>query len=665
MIGASDWFESIPQMMKTSKRWLLWRSEERNGKSTKVPYSISGSKASVNDPATWTTFEQAVTALDSQENAFSGLGFVLGDGYLGIDIDDCLSDEQKPNALAIQIVEAVNSFTEISPSGRGLHVIARGSLPVGPRRTRVGECRLEMYDAARYFTVTGQVFDSRFGLLTDAQDAIDQIYRHHFEPEISPKIDVSESALGDTQTFSAAYVLNQFEKLPNSESAKALFNGDDSAYGDDTSAADLAFCNIAKQVLGPDAAAIDSAYRASSRYRSKWDTIHAADGKTYGTMTVQKALQSNDSDRYAVDSPDPSRSYLKLIPATDVRHKAIDWFMPGRIPRGELVLFEGDGGIGKTTVALDIIARATRGRPLPDGSTLGSPLRALILAEEDSLSTLKARLIAAEADLARIAFVEYAVLFGAQGRFVLPDHIGLLQSALEQSKADLFYLDALFSHFNSKLRAVSYQDSRAVLAPVANVAHITGTTMMATRHWGKMTGTASGRGFGSADVRNISRATLTFGRHPHREDVPPIYVLAVSKSNYSRQSTDSLLYQVESEILIDDDGKPEDVPKIRWLGTDSTTADDLASRVSKFSSDRPFERACETIKRVLVNTKDGLSADELESERVTARVTKGTWVNARSHLHKLGKIERSGGGQAGPVRWALVRDDTASDSHIA
>jgi putative DNA primase/helicase len=657
MTPSMDRFESVPQMMKTSKRWLLWRSDDRNGKPSKVPYSITGSKASVNDPKTWTTFELAVDALDSQGSGFSGIGFVLGDGFLGIDIDNCITEDLTPNAWAMQVAEAVGSYTEISPSGRGLHMIAKGSLPPGPRRTRVGECRLEMYDAARYFTVTGRLFDSRFSLLTDAQDAVDQIYRRHFEQEISPKFDASDP--GGTQTISAAYVLNQLEKLSNSESAKALFNGDDSAYRNDKSAADLAFCCFARQALGSDADVIDRAYRVSSRYRPKWDRLHSADGRTYGTMTIQRSMQISPQ---AAERGAPC---LRLIPASEVRIEAIDWFMPNRVPKSELVIFEGDGWIGKTTAALDIIARATAGRPLPDGTVPESRPNVLILAEEDGLSMLTARLRVAGADLSRISFIDYVSLNGTQQAFIMPDHAELLREAIENSGASLFYLDALFSHFNPKLNATLYQHVRIALAPLNKIAHETKTTIIVTRHLMKAVGTASARGLGSVDVRNMARAVLTFGPHPSRREIPPVYVVAVSKSNYG-QSAESLLYRIKSASLNDNRGTPFDVGMIDWLGTDSTTADEVTCAKTRRAGMRPFQEACMVLKDTLGTAgRNGLTAEALERIRVDAGITAGTWVNARAYLNQQRTIKRRGGGQAGPVRWYLVSDDTDADSHIA
>ena len=657
-------YESVPEDLRIARRWLLWRIDQRNGKPTKVPYSVAGSKASTRESVTWTTFNEAAEALARSERTYSGLGFVLGGGFLGIDIDDCLTTGGEPNALGQHIVEAVGSYAEISPSGRGLHILAKGSLPRGPRRTKVGESRLEMYDANRYFTVTGQLFDERFGYLASAQEAIDDVYARYFVIQVKPKPEQSDSTPTEMHTLDSASVLRGLEKLPNSESAKALFNGDDSAYGEDKSAADLAFCSFIKQALGANAELIDQAYRVSARYRPKWDVKHSADGQTYGAMTIKKAMQPSPADIGDSITGKTSDPHLHLVPASEVRVKAVEWLMPNRIPKGEVVLFEGDGGIGKTTAALDIIARASSGRALPDGSMLDFRPNVLIVAEEDDLSTLTARLRVADADLSRISFVDYVNLQGGSSVFMLPDHAALLRKAIQTSGSTLVYIDSLFNHINPKLKANNFQDVRSATAPLTMIAHDLVTTTIATRHWTKQTGSASVRGLGSADLRNLSRATLTFGKHPRRSDIPPVYVVAVSKSNYGK-TTDSLLYQVETVNIEDDFGKSFDVGRIHWLGSDAITADDVAGERKPKSGGRPFERACRVLQDALADEADGLTAEQLDDERAKSGIASGTWNVARSHLHKRGKIRRDGGGQAGHIRWYSVCEATDADSHIA
>src|SRR5215203_5725254 len=140
--------------MRDLRQWLCWRTEERDGKPTKVPYDPStGEKAESTNPKTWTSYEKARGAC--RDHGYEGIGFVFTseDDLCGVDLDKCLDPETgeiEPWAWAI--IKELDSYTELSPSGTGVHVLVRATLPEG--RNRKG--RFEAYDRRRYFTVTGE-----------------------------------------------------------------------------------------------------------------------------------------------------------------------------------------------------------------------------------------------------------------------------------------------------------------------------------------------------------------------------------------------------------------------------------------------------------------------------------------------------------------------------
>src|SRR5215218_6179925 len=142
------------QNIRDLRQWLCWRTEEHDGRPTKVPYSpLTGEKASSTDPETWAGYEEAVSA--RKEHGYHGIGFVFteGDGLCGVDLDGCRNPENgEVESWAQEIIEELGSYTEISPSGTGVHVLVRAELPEG--RNRKG--RFEAYDRRRYFTVTGR-----------------------------------------------------------------------------------------------------------------------------------------------------------------------------------------------------------------------------------------------------------------------------------------------------------------------------------------------------------------------------------------------------------------------------------------------------------------------------------------------------------------------------
>jgi putative DNA primase/helicase len=145
-------FQNIFFELRCLQRWVCWRLVKReNAKPTKVPFNArTGKLASVTNPDDWCDFETAVAASIN----YSGIGFCFfkQDGFCGIDLD--VKPGEQLSAEQIKIYQAFNSYSELSPSGRGLHIIVKAKLPgKGRRRDDV-----EIYDDSRFFTMTGNVY---------------------------------------------------------------------------------------------------------------------------------------------------------------------------------------------------------------------------------------------------------------------------------------------------------------------------------------------------------------------------------------------------------------------------------------------------------------------------------------------------------------------------
>jgi hypothetical protein len=226
------------QNIRDLRQWLCWRTEERDGRPTKVPYSpLTGERASSTDPKTWASYSAAVTA--SKERGYGGIGFVFtpDDDLCGIDLDACIDlDTGEIEPWAQEIIEELDSYTEISPSGTGVHVLVRGTLPEG--RSRKG--RFEAYDRGRYFTVTGRHLSNTPQSIEARQDQLERVVGRMFkEPE---------SANGHKVAY-LAHSLSPYSDEEVIEKARAetggkfdrLWRGDMSDYDDDHSAADDGF----------------------------------------------------------------------------------------------------------------------------------------------------------------------------------------------------------------------------------------------------------------------------------------------------------------------------------------------------------------------------------------------------------------------------------------
>lgn len=148
---------NIPEELRAQKRWVCWKLEERDGKPTKIPINPkTGGNAQSSNPETWSVFQVAINGVKRYE--LQGIGFMLGEGYVGVDIDHCRNPETGELTEQVwDIIHTLRSYTEISPSGTGIHVICKGKLPEGGRRRG----NIEMYECGRYFTVTGEVLNEK------------------------------------------------------------------------------------------------------------------------------------------------------------------------------------------------------------------------------------------------------------------------------------------------------------------------------------------------------------------------------------------------------------------------------------------------------------------------------------------------------------------------
>ena len=136
--------------LRALKSWVLWKAEDIGAfKLTKVPYQINGNKASVTNPSHWSSFDEVCSLVSS----YSGIGFVFSadDNYSFIDLD--ATSDQSLVQRQKQIFETFASYSELSPSGQGLHIIVKGSVPQGRRRNSI-----EVYSNERYATFTGNVY---------------------------------------------------------------------------------------------------------------------------------------------------------------------------------------------------------------------------------------------------------------------------------------------------------------------------------------------------------------------------------------------------------------------------------------------------------------------------------------------------------------------------
>ncbi len=144
--------QNIPQSMRSENRWLCWRYVWTGKKWDKPPINVlTGGNGSSTNAATWTTMENALAAY--QRGSVDGIGFVLGDGWAGIDLDDHMDGDGRFSPFAEHVLHRIPSYTEVSPSGEGVKIFVRATIEHGHADHGNG---IEVYGSGRFFTVTGR-----------------------------------------------------------------------------------------------------------------------------------------------------------------------------------------------------------------------------------------------------------------------------------------------------------------------------------------------------------------------------------------------------------------------------------------------------------------------------------------------------------------------------
>jgi len=299
-------FNQIPAELKNTPHWILWRSEVRNGKKTKVPYQINGEMAQSNNKRSWSTFPTIIKFYEQGD--YDGIGFMFSkdDPFIGIDIDHCIQ-EGALTSLAEDVIETVNSYTEYSPSGDGIHIIAKGKLPLkGPGTGRKNvDLGLEVYRHGRYFTFTGDCLDQV--PVEDRTEELKVLFEKYLKEKPKPEKKQSTTSFEreDITSLSNAELWERMFDSKSGAAIKDLFQG--MLINGDHSSTDMALCNHLAFWTDKDSAKMDSMFRESSLLREKWDKPHSSDGRTYGQMTIDTAILSTPSTIADYEPPEEKK----------------------------------------------------------------------------------------------------------------------------------------------------------------------------------------------------------------------------------------------------------------------------------------------------------------------------------------------------------------------
>ena len=285
---------NFPKELAALPQWICWRLEpdSKSEKPRKVPYDPkTGRKASSTNPQTWATLAEAKAA--RQKYLFTGVGFVFTEagGIIGVDIDHCRNENGEFNETAKSILAKYPSYTEISPSGTGLHIFYRGSMP--GKGNKNSQSAVEMYAAARYFTMTGNRLDGTPEDIADGSEALPWIHETYVAKKKAAKSKAKRAVR--TVSLTDEQVLEKAASAQNGEDFTALWEGRWQEKFGSQSEADLALCCALAFWTGRNKEQMDRLFRQSKLFREKWDNVHHADGATYGEETLAQAIARTEN----------------------------------------------------------------------------------------------------------------------------------------------------------------------------------------------------------------------------------------------------------------------------------------------------------------------------------------------------------------------------------
>ncbi len=245
-----------------------------------------------NVPETWGTYEEAISHFKAHNNnGIRTIGFEVDKSpFIGIDIDHCRCPETgEIEAWAQGVISALDSYTEVSPSGTGIRmfVTTDEQFPlVNRKKGSLGKSKegaIEIANAGKYFSVTGKHLEATPDWICNRPKELREIFDLYF-PEKTPE---NISVVKTITTLEDNEILQKAGNAKNGEAFKKLHAGDRSDYPSQ-SEADMALCCMLAFWCGNNPEQIDRIFRTSGLMRPKWER------EDYRTQTIQRAIEKTN-----------------------------------------------------------------------------------------------------------------------------------------------------------------------------------------------------------------------------------------------------------------------------------------------------------------------------------------------------------------------------------
>jgi AAA domain len=269
---------------------------------------------------------------------------------------------------------------------------------------------------------------------------------------------------------------------------------------------------------------------------------------------------------------------MRIVPVSQLPERDVSWLWDYRLPSGKPALFDGDPGLGKSLVALDLCARLSTARPFPDGSPSPGPANSLVLSAEDGLAdTVRKRLKALGADMDRVFVLEPD---DTEGLLRLPSRLDFLKGALAQTDARLLVFDPFTSFLDPGVNVASETSVRRVVEPLARVTEAHQCHPLLLRHLNKSGGrNPLYRGLHSIGLGAACRSTFLFAPDPGE---PSHMVMAHVKNNLGPLQP-SLVYTLPTD--------PAAPLTVTWVGTTPLRARQLLAGPAREPAGPPRDHA--------------------------------------------------------------------------
>jgi hypothetical protein len=589
-------------------RWVAWRQELRVNKNgeevkTKVPYDprTAGLARIPTEPSTWNTRAMAKRhwqRLHDAEHEVGGVGIVLGDlddGTLlmGIDLDDCFKpDSEGIKPWAVEVIERFKTYAEVSPSGHGVKLFFRvaqhdaaaakhlfGLNPKRRPKTRntfaAGEHQEIAIDRARFYAVTDQ-------RLPDV-------------PKTLEVVSVEDVRWFIEQAGPQYQRLHGVHRRNNGSRRSRDRDESRSGYG-------FRFMRERKRAGDHDYDSVRAAILADQSEAGEW-ARQAPERELQHTWENVCAWE----DKASADKPTETRPLISRR-IDQFERRDIEWLWWPFLPLGMITLVVGDKAVGKSSVALDVAARISKGAAWPrfgndeeERAPLGS---VIILCKENDISRIiRPRLEEAGADLSRIHTLGYAVpddpdLLDPLER--LDTTVNELQRLVEDiGDVKLIVVDPITDYLG-KTDMNSDSAVRTLLNPLGRLASRYDLAILNILHLNKKVDLPGRyRALGSVGFRNVAQSTVVVAKNDHAAgerlmmqdaanlvaETRAVSFSMVTRGHYHRVDWGSDFEDVDIDEIMADKRKSKKSEAVKllqqWLADGPLPVDEVRQRAKK------------------------------------------------------------------------------------